>query len=91
METKARKIILVKAKERREKGGRRKETRRKRIEKKRKKKEKTKERENDRSKEAGWEIENIRQGRRSSKIGNRSKKVGTKMFLQVNPCLWQES
>ena len=62
---------------------RREETRKKIIEEERK--EETQERKNNRSKEAGRRVGNLEERGRSSKVQDRSKKVGIRIFPQVNP------
>ena len=82
METKARKIRIVKIKERKKKKEREKE-----------KKKKTKKKENDRDKEDSRRMRDIDMEwrRKSSKIRKRSKEVGTRIFSLVNTHLWEET
>ena len=57
----------------------------------RKEKKRKKEEENHRSKKIDEEVENLRQGRRSSKVRGRGKRTGPRKISQVDLCLWQES
>ena len=87
METKIRKTRVAKIKRRRKERGRRKETRREEVE---EESGKEKEEENDGGKEDSKRIRDIGRRGESSKVRERSKKAGIKIFLQVNSHVWKE-